>query len=194
MNSPGTETTGTAPAPPICGVKKRAATLDITTYAVNPWKFVTFTLAVNPGNFGVVPLDRERDRRVAENAEVVAVVSIFPDILAIEHHMLPESLLQSGMEFIAKAGISGVVGLDDAQPRSGFSTIEASEAGKNQILIERRFQRPRIGNAKDGVALLDVVGDAKPRFGLLGVESPLYTSPRMPRLKVQLPFVIVSCT
>ena len=28
---------GTSPTPPICGVKKRAATLDITTYAVKPW-------------------------------------------------------------------------------------------------------------------------------------------------------------
>ena len=32
---------GTAPTPPICGVKKRAATLDITTNAVKPWKFGT---------------------------------------------------------------------------------------------------------------------------------------------------------
>ena len=32
---------GVAPTPPICGVKKRAATLDITTNAVKPWKFGT---------------------------------------------------------------------------------------------------------------------------------------------------------
>jgi hypothetical protein len=29
---------GFAPAPETCGVKNRAATLDITTKAVNPWK------------------------------------------------------------------------------------------------------------------------------------------------------------
>src|SRR5271170_6644227 len=42
---------GAAPAPPICGVKKRAATLDITTYAVNPRKLVTSARTATPGIF-----------------------------------------------------------------------------------------------------------------------------------------------
>ena len=55
-------------------------------------------------DFGVVPLDGKRDRSIAEHAEVVAVVRVFPDVLAVENDVLPERLLESGMEFIAKAG------------------------------------------------------------------------------------------
>ena len=36
-------TDGTEPAPPICGVKKRAATLEKTTRAENPWTSGTLT-------------------------------------------------------------------------------------------------------------------------------------------------------
>ena len=32
-----------------CGPKKRAATLDITTNAVKPWKFGTLARMANPG-------------------------------------------------------------------------------------------------------------------------------------------------
>jgi len=36
----------------------------------------------------VAPFDRERDRSIAENAEVVTVVRIFPDVLAIDDDVL----------------------------------------------------------------------------------------------------------
>src|SRR4030088_3163581 len=42
---------GTAPAPPSCGVKKRAATLEKTKRAENPWMFGTLTRPANPGIF-----------------------------------------------------------------------------------------------------------------------------------------------
>ena len=42
-------TDGTAPAPPICGVKKRAATLEKTTNAEKPWKSGTLTRTAYPG-------------------------------------------------------------------------------------------------------------------------------------------------
>ena len=42
---------GTAPAPPICGVKKRAATLEKTIRAETPWKSGTLTRPANPGIF-----------------------------------------------------------------------------------------------------------------------------------------------
>ena len=38
-----------APAPPICGWKKRAATLEKTMCAEKPWKFGTFTRPAYPG-------------------------------------------------------------------------------------------------------------------------------------------------
>src|SRR5437016_13271457 len=49
VNALPTVPAGTAPAPPICGVKKRAATLENTMSAENPWKFGTLTRPANPG-------------------------------------------------------------------------------------------------------------------------------------------------
>ena len=42
---------GVAPIPATCGVKKRAATLDNTTNAENPWKFGTLARIAYPGIF-----------------------------------------------------------------------------------------------------------------------------------------------
>ena len=42
---------GSRPAPPTWGVKKRAATLENTTNAENPWKFGTLRRPAYPGIF-----------------------------------------------------------------------------------------------------------------------------------------------
>ena len=42
-------TSGAAPAPPICGVKKRDATLEKTNSPVKPWKLGTLTRPAKPG-------------------------------------------------------------------------------------------------------------------------------------------------
>ncbi len=42
---------GVAPMPLTCGLKKRAATLDMTMNAVKPWKFGTLTRMAYPGIF-----------------------------------------------------------------------------------------------------------------------------------------------
>ena len=55
-------------------------------------------------NLRVVPFDREGDRRVAEDAEVVGGVGVLPDVFAVDHQELSEGLLQTGMKFIAIAG------------------------------------------------------------------------------------------
>ena len=49
VNAVPTVPEGTAPAPPICGVKKRAATLEKTISAEKPWKSGTLTRPANPG-------------------------------------------------------------------------------------------------------------------------------------------------
>ena len=87
--------------PLTCGVKKRAATLDITTNAVKPWKVRHAGADRIAGNLRIVPLDRESDRRVAQHAEVVRPVGVLPDVLAVDHQVFSESLLQAGVEFIA---------------------------------------------------------------------------------------------
>ena len=56
------------------------------------------------GDLGVVPLDRERDRRCAQDAEIVGVVRVLPDVLAINDQIFSERLLNPGVEFVAKAG------------------------------------------------------------------------------------------
>ena len=56
------------------------------------------------GNLGVVPLNREGDRRVAQHAEVVGVMRVLPDIFAIDDQEFAKGLLQASMEFIAIAG------------------------------------------------------------------------------------------
>jgi len=83
---------GVAPAPLTCGRKKRAGDTDA------------------PGetrNLGSVPCDREEDRRVPKNAEIVSVVGIFPNVLSRKDHIFPESLLQTGVELVAPTGGEG---------------------------------------------------------------------------------------
>ena len=59
------------------------------------------------GNFRIIPRDRKGDRSGAQNAEIVAVVRVLPDVLAIDNQVFPEGLLQAGMKLIAKTGRQG---------------------------------------------------------------------------------------
>ena len=56
------------------------------------------------GNLGVMPVDRKRDRRIAQYAEVERVVGVLPYVLAAEHHELAKRLLEARMKFVAEAG------------------------------------------------------------------------------------------
>src|SRR4029077_6982714 len=53
------------------------------------------------GNFGVVPFHREEYRSVSENAEVVSVVRVLPDVFRVDDQVFPKGLLEAGVEFIA---------------------------------------------------------------------------------------------
>ena len=50
-----------------------------------------------------VPFDRESDGSRAQDAEVVAVVGVLPDVLAREDQISPEGLLESSMKLVAPA-------------------------------------------------------------------------------------------
>ena len=54
-------------------------------------------------DFGVVPRDWEENRRVAQNAEIVPIVGVFPDVLTGEDNIPPEGLLHPSVELIAPA-------------------------------------------------------------------------------------------
>ncbi len=56
--------------------------------------------------FGVVPGNRERNRRIEQQVEIVSVVGILPEIVAVEEEVLSDPLLQSGIELIALAGLN----------------------------------------------------------------------------------------
>src|SRR5580704_1229876 len=56
------------------------------------------------GNLGIVPFDGKENGTGTEHVEIIAVVRVFPDVIAAEDEVLAEGLLQTGVEFIAKAG------------------------------------------------------------------------------------------
>src|SRR5271169_1111752 len=109
------------------------------------------------GNLGVVPFNREGDRSVAEHTEIVALVRVLRDPLAGKHQIPSESLLEPGMEFIAEARAQGIGNRCRTREQRIQDRIAASDTGKYQVLIERRFQGARVGNAKNRARLLDVV-------------------------------------
>jgi len=72
------------------------------------------------GNLGIVPLDREVSE-CSEYAEVVSVVSIFPDVFPRKTPDRDRRLLQPDVEFIAPARLKGVA-MWEEQTRSGLRT------------------------------------------------------------------------
>src|SRR5271154_674230 len=122
-------------------------------------------------DFRIVPLDGEGDRRGAQDAEVVGVVRVLPDVLAVDDQIFSEGLLQAGVKLVAKArskrsGCAGGATLALGCEQSADDWVQAPDAGKHQVLVERRFQGSRIGSAQNRVGLLDVVGNTEARLGL----------------------------
>src|SRR5580693_928056 len=118
------------------------------------------------GNLRVVPFNGESDRRVAEHAEVVAIVSVFRDVLTGKYQESPERLLDASVELVAKAGIQCPACSRRTEKKRRQDRILASDTRKNEILVERRFQRACVRNSKHGAGLLDVVRDTDSGFGL----------------------------
>ena len=119
-------------------------------------------------DLGAVPLDRESDRRVTEDAEIVGVMGVLPDVFAVENKILPEGLLQAGMKFVAKAGRDGVRRTCVHPQERVQNVIGTPDAGEHQIFVKGRFESSRVGDAKHGVGPLNVVGDAQARLCLAG--------------------------
>src|SRR5580700_2865854 len=53
----------------------------------------------------VVPLYRERDRSIAQDAEIEAVMGVLPDVISVDDEVLAERLLKSSVKFIAPSGM-----------------------------------------------------------------------------------------
>src|SRR5207248_3056013 len=116
------------------------------------------------GNFRIVPRDREEDRRIPQDAEVVGIVGVFPNVLAGENHIFSERLLQAGMKLVAPAGRQWG---RNAWDQSGDDSRKASCTGNHQVFVERSLQQTCVRHTKHGVALLDVVSNPDPGLGFV---------------------------
>ena len=80
------------------------------------------------GDLGIVPLDGECDRRIAEHAEIVAVVRVLPDVFAADHEIFRECLFKAGMKFISIAGRKSGGDARDQRRDHGVIVIPCSKA------------------------------------------------------------------
>src|SRR5664280_2224473 len=56
---------------------------------------------IEAADFRVVPSDRKSDGRRSQDAEVVSVMGVLPDVVAADNEIFSECLLESGVEFVA---------------------------------------------------------------------------------------------
>src|ERR1700684_2323715 len=95
------------------------------------------------GNLRGGPLDRISDRRIAEYAEVESLVSVLPDIFAVQNQVFAKRLRKADMELIAVAGAERrcrhALASGDKALEGDDGRLETSQAGQHQVLVERRF-------------------------------------------------------
>ena len=94
--------------PPTPGGEKIAFVCAITTNALKPPCSTRLTLAREAVDPRVVPGDGERDRRVEEDAEVVAVVRPLVEVADVGHEPAAERLLDAELALIADARRHGL--------------------------------------------------------------------------------------
>ena len=101
------------------------------------------------GDLRLRPFNRIGDRSVAQNAEIVSLIGVLPDVLRVNHKVLSESLLDRNVIFVPRARRQGVgdtrVALRYRLERI-HHRIVATGARKNQVFIERRLQCTCIGS------------------------------------------------
>src|SRR5262249_51993145 len=124
VNSPATDETGTEPAPPICGVKNRAATLDITTYAVNPCRFVRFVRAVKPGILELCHSIGKVIGVLPSTLKSYPLCVYFQMYSPSKTMCLPNACCNPAWNSLRKPGLRGERALEE-QSSSGLSTGEA---------------------------------------------------------------------
>src|SRR6266700_1090112 len=118
-------------------------------------------------DFGPVPRDREEYRRVAEYAEIVGIVSVFPDVLAGKHQIPANCLLQANVKLISPSRGERRRVCRRATQQRFQNRAAAANTRDDQILVEGRLQYARVRDTKYGVARLDVVCNTEPRLRLL---------------------------
>src|SRR5882724_7793997 len=105
-----------------------------------------------------MPGDRERDRRVQQRTEIVSVMRVLPEVVGVDQQEPADSLLKAGVELIA---VSGSKRRGGSSEHVGGETAPSGSARKQEILVERSFHRPGVGDPQDRSGLFDVVGDSQ---------------------------------
>src|SRR5581483_918814 len=119
------------------------------------------------GDLRSIPRDREKDRRVSKNAEVIRIVNVFPDVLAGKDKILSNGLFYSRVKLVAPSRAQRSRCRCGASKQWIQDRTVAANAGNDQVLVEWRLQQSRVGNAKHCVAALYVVRNSKPWFRFL---------------------------
>src|ERR1700686_4079894 len=112
---------GTAPAPLSWGVKNRAATLEKTISAVNPWKVGTLTRPANPG---ILELSHAMGKKMGVLPRMLKSYALwvyFQMYSPEKTKYFPAACCNPAWNSLRHPGASGVV-FAAAQPRSGFKT------------------------------------------------------------------------
>src|SRR5579864_1003716 len=99
-----------------------------------------------------MPFDGEGNRRVAQDAEIVGIVGVLPDVFSVEHEVSSKSLLQAGMKLIAE---SGPEGRRDARHKRRDYRGVATIVREDEVFIEWSFERSCIGEAQHRAGPLD---------------------------------------
>ena len=115
----------------------------------------------------VIPFDGEGDRRCTQDAEVVGVVGVLPDVVSAEDEVFAEGLLEAGMELVAEAGVEGRGRALAERLEDGLEHgVGATVGGENKVLVEGSLHGSCVGGSEYSVGPFEVVGEADTRLGL----------------------------
>jgi hypothetical protein len=87
------------------------------------------------GNLRIVPFNWKGDRRSADNPEVESVVGVLPNVLRINNQVFTESLLKTGVEFVAESWSQ----CPKLQVTPGGETIAAMTGSPQPVLAITKF-------------------------------------------------------
>src|SRR2546425_13237195 len=133
---------GTAPAPPSCGLKKRAATLEKTKRAENPWKSGTLT---RPATAGILELCHSIGKVsgvLPNTPKSYALWVYFQTYSPEKTKYRPNACCRPTWNSLRQPGLKGVATFDE-QTRSGFSTGSA-----HPVLERTRFSLKGVSSTR----------------------------------------------
>src|SRR5215831_1262857 len=112
---------GVAPAPPSCGVKNLAATLEKTVCAENPWKLGTLIRPAKPGIFDRSHSTGKAIGELPRTLKSKALWVYFQMYSPEKTRYLPTACSRPAWNSLRPPGLRGV-SPKELQPRRGLST------------------------------------------------------------------------